>query len=124
MNEKQSHSSARNIGRDRLDTSIALFLRNHHLQRGVHLNDIRKFVVCLTVKELPQIANKSGFNFVYGNRCCFFFLREWYEMRTKFLYRQNPELFDVKTHIVYNKHSALNKELVWSKGKKGVQAQV
>jgi hypothetical protein len=72
MNEKQLQSSARTIGWDRLETSIALFLRNCHLKRGVHLNDIRKFIVCFTVKELPQIASKNEFNFVYGNHRCFF----------------------------------------------------
>jgi hypothetical protein len=61
MNEKQSQSLVPTIGWDRLETSIALFLHNYHLKRGVHLNDIRKFIVCLTVKELPQIANKKEF---------------------------------------------------------------
>lgn len=89
MNEKQSQSSARTIGWDCLEMSVALFLRNHHLKCGDHLNDIRKFIVCLTVKELPQIANTNGFNFVYGNHRCFLLLlllREWYEMRTKFVH--------------------------------------
>jgi hypothetical protein len=35
-------------------------------------------------------------------------------------YSQNLELFNFKGDIVCNKYSALNKELVWSKGKKGV----
>jgi hypothetical protein len=85
MNEKQSQNSARTVGWNRLETSAALFLHNCHLKRGVHLNDIHKFIVCLTVKELPQIANENGFNFVSGNYRRFF-LREWYEMRTKFVH--------------------------------------
>jgi hypothetical protein len=120
---RSNHSSARNIGWDRLETSIALFLRNHHLKRGVHLNDISRFIVYRTVKELPQIANKNGFNFAYGNHrffcCCENGTK--CEQNSYTFYRHNPELFDVKAHIVYNKYSALNKELVlWSKGKKGV----
>jgi hypothetical protein len=107
MNEKQSQSSARTVGWDRLET----FHRNHHLKRGVHLNDIRKFIACLTVKELPQIANKNGFNFVYGSHSFFFFFARMVrnaKQNSCTFYRQNPKLFNVTAHIVCHKYSALN----------------
>jgi hypothetical protein len=54
MNEKQSQISARNVGWECLEASVASFILNHHVKRGVHRNNIRKFSFCLAIKGLPQ----------------------------------------------------------------------